>query len=97
MHNKSILIGGLLVTLLLLMLVAGLVAAGPNALSLPWWTIDGGGGTGVGGNYTLMGTIGQPDAGTMSGVQYNLTGGFWSPADTVGPVFLPVIMAGGTP
>src|SRR5256884_5487033 len=30
-----------------------------------------------GGNYTLSGTVGQPDAGTLSGGNYTLEGGFW--------------------
>jgi len=44
---------------------------------LSWSTIDGGGGTSTGGNFTLSGTLGQPDAGMMSGGDYELTGGFW--------------------
>lgn len=44
---------------------------------LRWHTIDGGGGGGSGGPYRLDGTIGQPDAGTMSGADYLLQGGFW--------------------
>ena len=43
-----------------------------------WHTIDGGGGTSSGGAFTLSGTIGQPDAGTMAGGDYRLEGGFWS-------------------
>jgi len=46
--------------------------------SIDWSTIDGGGGTSTGGVYAVSGTIGQPDAGTMSGGNYSLTGGFWS-------------------
>lgn len=47
--------------------------------SIDWFTIDGGGGASTGGNYTLSGTIGQPDAGgAISGGNYSLTGGFWS-------------------
>jgi hypothetical protein len=46
--------------------------------SLDWWTLDGGGGTCTGGVYTVSGTIGQPDAGAMSGGNYTLQGGFWS-------------------
>jgi hypothetical protein len=45
--------------------------------SLDWSTVDGGGGTSTGGVYTVSGTIGQPDAGAMSGGNYSLTGGFW--------------------
>jgi len=45
--------------------------------SIDWFTIDGGGGTSSGGAYTLSGTIGQPDAGHMSGGNFTLDGGFW--------------------
>jgi hypothetical protein len=44
---------------------------------LTWSTIDGGGGQSASGQYALSGTIGQPDAGSMSGGQYELLGGFW--------------------
>jgi hypothetical protein len=44
---------------------------------LDWSTIDGGGGTSTGGIYTLTGTIGQPEAGQMSGGKFTLVGGFW--------------------
>lgn len=46
--------------------------------NLDWFTIDGGGGASTGGIYTLNGTIGQPDAGPMSGGIYKLEGGFWA-------------------
>jgi hypothetical protein len=45
--------------------------------SLDWSTIDGGGGTSTGGVYSVTGTIGQPDAGQMSGGNYSVDGGFW--------------------
>jgi hypothetical protein len=45
--------------------------------SIDWYTIDGGGGTSTGGVYAVSGTIGQPDAGAMSGGNYTLEGGFW--------------------
>jgi hypothetical protein len=45
---------------------------------MDWFTIDGGGGTSAGGQYTLSGTIGQPDAGTLTGGSFTLRGGFWS-------------------
>ena len=45
---------------------------------LTWHTIDGGGVMrSTGGNFELSGTIGQPDAGAMSGGNFTLTGGFW--------------------
>ena len=47
--------------------------------SIDWFTIDGGGGTSTNGQYSLSGTIGQPDAGaTMTNGNYSLTGGFWA-------------------
>jgi hypothetical protein len=42
-----------------------------------WYTVDGGGGTCSGGPYQLTGTIGQPDAGYLSGGPYESLGGFW--------------------
>jgi hypothetical protein len=48
-------------------------------LAINWYTIDGGGGTSTGGNFTLSGTIGQPDAGpVMAGGNFTLSGGFWA-------------------
>jgi len=63
----------------LLTLVVLLILAGPARAqyAIDWFTIDGGGGTSSGGNFTLTGTIGQPDAGTMTGGSYTLEGGFW--------------------
>lgn len=46
--------------------------------TVDWYTIDGGGGTSSNGQYVVSGTIGQPDAGVMSGGSYSLAGGFWS-------------------
>jgi len=41
-------------------------------------TIDGGGAMeSAGGDFSLSGTIGQPDAGVMAGGEFQLTGGFW--------------------
>jgi hypothetical protein len=46
------------------------------------WSIDGGGIMhSTGGDLELSGTIGQSDAGTMSGRDLELTGGFWFPLD----------------
>ena len=53
------------------------VTAAAQNLAINWHTIDGGGGESRGGQYTIQATIGQPDAGTMSGGDYFLAGGFW--------------------
>jgi hypothetical protein len=65
-------------TLSLMATLAGLaLPAAAQNYSIDWFTIDGGGGTSTGGVYSVSGTIGQPDAGTMSGGSYSLVGGFW--------------------
>src|ERR1051325_7340389 len=52
--------------------------ASAQSYSIDWFTVDGGGGTSTGGVYSVSGTIGQPDAGVMSGGNFSITGGFWS-------------------
>jgi hypothetical protein len=68
-------------SLLVLMLVASVSssqAQSGGGYDLTWSTIDGGGATfSTGGSYSLGGTLGQPDAGLMSGGAYALAGGFW--------------------
>jgi len=46
--------------------------------TIDWYSIDGGGGTSTGAVYSVTATIGQVDAGAMSGTNYSVTGGFWS-------------------
>jgi hypothetical protein len=53
------------------------VSVSAQNYTINWATIDSGGGTSTGGIYTVTGTIGQPSAGTMTGDNYNLVGGFW--------------------
>jgi len=53
------------------------LCANAQSYSIDWWTVNGGGGGSTGGVYTVTGTIGQPDAGAMSGGNYTLQGGFW--------------------
>lgn len=57
--------------------------SGAASYDLSWHTIDGGGGTSVGGAFALSGTIGQPDAGVMAGGDFQLTGGFWAGTGSV--------------
>src|SRR5882757_6796807 len=62
--------------ILLGLLVPALVRA--QSYSIDWFTIDGGGGTSTNGQYTVAGTVGQPDAGVpMTNGQYSIVGGFW--------------------
>jgi hypothetical protein len=58
-------------------LVAGAQSGGPYDLT--WNTIDGGGVTfSSGGAYRVGGTIGQHDAGQLSGHPYVVAGGLWA-------------------
>lgn len=85
----------------LLVCAAAVYAQGGADYDLSWSTIDGGGSTTTteGGDYILMSTAGQSDAGpvTLEGGGYSLTGGFWpsGAADSSGDggdIYLPVIM-----
>jgi hypothetical protein len=81
-----------LVALLLLSSVARAQSGG--GYDLTWSTIDGGGATwSEGGGYALGGTVGQPDAGVLSGGGYTLAGGFWpgGAAARYG-VYLPLVL-----
>jgi hypothetical protein len=72
-------------------LLTGAVIASAG-FEIPWFTVDGGGGAASGGAYTLAGTIGQPDVGSLSGGGYTLSGGFWLGVAAPYPVYLPVVM-----
>jgi len=75
-----------------LLLLAG-VALANGVYEIPWFTADGGGGTwSEGGGFSLGGTIGQPDAGALSGGEYTLLGGFWAGSGPGNFSYLPVIM-----
>jgi hypothetical protein len=60
-----------------LLLTFAASTASAQSYSIDWFTIDGGGGTSTGGVYSVSGTIGQPDAGHMSGGNFTIDGGFW--------------------
>lgn len=92
MKKQKILIP--LAVLICLLLVTASLAL-PADLSIPWWTVDSGGGQSTGGGYTLRGAIGQPDSGLLQGGQYRLSGGFWTGPLTKPPTknltYLPAI------
>ncbi len=66
----------LLLAVAILVFTAAYVKAAP-LFYIEWWTVDGGGGSSLGGIYTLSGTVGQPDAGLMASDGFALWGGFW--------------------
>jgi len=78
----------------LLLLASVALAQSGGGYDLSWSTVDGGGATwSEGGGYSLGGTIGQPDAGVLSGGGYTLAGGFWpgGAAARYG-VYLPLVL-----
>jgi hypothetical protein len=75
-HSLS-LTAGAVWTAVALLVTTGRTESG-GQFSLPWSTIDGGGGTSQGGQFAVSGTIGQPGAGALTGGNFKLEGGFWS-------------------
>jgi hypothetical protein len=85
-----------LVLVLALFSLAGLARGQIDGYTLNWWTVDDGGGSSNGSGYTLNGTLGQPDAGTVAaGGGYTLAGGFWHGGVAAAiqlKVYLPVVV-----
>jgi hypothetical protein len=76
MNTRSMAVRCPVLTAALLTCATGATSA---QLSISRFTIDGGGGTrSTGGTFAVGGTIGQPDAGWLSGSSFTLSGGFWS-------------------
>jgi hypothetical protein len=66
--------------------LAAALGAPAQSYSIDRFVMAGGSGTSAGGAFGLSGTIGQPDAGLMSGGNYSLAGGFWGAIQTSAPV-----------
>jgi hypothetical protein len=88
-HPLMLLVGSLAALLLVASIVLAQTGGGYD---LSWSTIDGGGYTfSTGGDYTLGGTVGQPDAGSLTGGGYTLVGGFWGGVAQY-CVYLPLVL-----
>lgn len=61
-----------------------------QSYSIDWSTLDSGR-TSTGGVYSVSGTIGQPDAGTLSGGPFTLAGGFWGIVAAVQTAGAPIL------
>lgn len=80
------------IEIVVLMLLLGLVPAQAQTnFTIDWFKISGGGSTSTGGIYAVNGTIGQPDAGTMSGGNYTVVGGFWGVVAAVQTLGAPLL------
>jgi hypothetical protein len=76
------------------LIVSIAVAQSSVGYDLTWSTINGGGGSSSGSGYALDGTLGQFDAGALSGGGYTVSGGFWyGPSATAHfEIYLPVVL-----
>jgi len=84
-HKRAVALSALL--LFLTSTAASAPVAQGGEFKLRRATIDAGGHTSAGANYQLHGTIGQPDAATMSGPDVLLRGGFWTPRGSSDSIF----------
>ena len=76
-----------------LVVTSTVLAQSGSGYDLTWNTIAGGGDTSTGGGYTLMGTIGQSDAGLlMNSEGYSLAGGFWIGGASQYHVYVPLVI-----
>ncbi len=71
-------------------LLAASVAVDATSYTLVAWTVAPGGHS-QGGAFTLDGTAGQKDAGTMTGGPFVLSGGYWQSAVNTDSLFLAMI------
>jgi hypothetical protein len=93
-------IKSILAALLLALVGSAACAQSGGVYNLTWNTFDGGGATFIaGGIYSIGGTIGQPDALSMSGASFVLAGGFWQSVNSVSGVGTPppAVTPSGTP
>ena len=83
----------ILLTLLLVLFAFTIIALAANGgYEITWFTIDAGGGRSAGGDYTLNGSIGQPDADSpASGGDYTIDGGFWPGSAISAHIYLPLV------
>ncbi len=65
----------------------GLAPPAFGQLDISWFTVDTGGHTfSTGGAFQLGGTCGQPDAGSLSGGNFTIFGGFWLRGNTLSSI-----------
>jgi hypothetical protein len=74
----------------------GVLAASVAEFEIGWHVVAWGGGHSASPGYALDGTIGQPDAGLLTGGDYTLGGGFWGGGGVARDchVYLPLTLRG---
>jgi len=71
-------------------------ASSTRALEMPWWSVDGGGGTSSAAGLAITAAVGQPESGMVSACGVTLDGGVWSIAVDLDPVFCDGLETGDT-
>ena len=82
-----------LIIIVLMFLLISAVLTPSQEYKIIWWSIDSGGRSSKGGDYTLNGTIGQHDADTMTGGEFSLAGGISTGEENLhkSEIYLPVM------
>jgi len=84
----------------LILVFAGIglvLSAVAQNFAIDWFKIAGGGGISTNGQFSVNGTVGQPDAsGPSTGGSFSVTGGFWAlyAVQTAGAPLLSITLAG---
>jgi hypothetical protein len=78
----------------LLLIGSSVLAQSGGGYDLTWNTVDGGYTFSTGGNYSLGSTVGQADAGVLTGGSYTLVGGFWGGTEVQRKLYLPLLLRG---
>jgi hypothetical protein len=82
------------IALIAVLLFIAVVAYAQGGLTLPWWTVDSGGGSIQGDTFKITGSMGQSSVGTSQGGNFRLSGGFLASGEgeTQYQIFLPIIV-----
>jgi hypothetical protein len=96
MDSKNLKQASLVLAVALVLMATGAAAYAQTGggYDLTRWRVGSGGESVEGGGITLVGTVGQPDAGpALSGGGYTLVGGFWPGGGAVQyKVYLPLLV-----
>lgn len=89
----------ILVVLLVSLFLVSMVVAAPNAFSIDWWLVGGGGGRDTASGVSLSSALGQWAVGSDAVNDVQLCAGFWCVVGEQGPptnfehwVYLPLVL-----
>ncbi len=90
-NHYSLLLVAVLAIIAFMLLVGDTLVQSGGSYEVTAFSIDGGHGESCGGNFTVAGIMGQPDAGTLTGSTYTLEEGMYPNAASC-YVYLPIIL-----